>query len=203
MGQRRAQEGAESRRAPRERAAPPRHRRAGQRPAPGAPAKDLPRLALRGSTDEDLLEDFAPHFHRVVRARLLESRQDRKRRVGRLLALVAWHTDVLGHGVEKAEIAEVVAVFRKAAVGAAPQAVGWARKIESPLSRQMKGEFRIGLEWRALRAYGDRSFRSGARAKMRQHDRSGAFSLDRRWTTVLEPLWVINRDFRLGLSQPI
>jgi len=65
------------------------------------------------------------------------------------------------------------------------------------------GEIRIGLERRTLRTYGDRSLVLRARAKMHQHDRSGAFSLDRRPTTVRQVPDDINPQFRLGLSQPI
>jgi hypothetical protein len=180
LGQRGAEDGGQSGRAAREGAAPSRDGRASQRPPPGAPAKRAPRGAFRGASDEDLLQNLAANFHRVVRAGLLEGRQGRERGVGRLRALVAAHCDVLGDGVEKDEVAEVVAVLGKAAILTAAQTMRRTRQIESSLPRQAAREFGIGLERRAFRAYGDRSFRSSARAKMRQHDRSGAFSLDRR-----------------------
>jgi hypothetical protein len=147
--------GAESARAARERAAPPRHGRARQRPAARTPANRLPRGALGRASNEDLLQDLAANLHGVVGSRLLKGGLGRERRVGRLPALVARYADVLGDGVEEYEVAEVVAVLREAAVGPAAQAVRRARKVESPFPRQVSGEFGIGLERRAFRAYRD------------------------------------------------
>lgn len=189
--------------APRERSTPSRHGRASERPASHALRERPPRGALGGAADEHLLERLAADFDGVVRAGLLERGKRREEGVGLSPALVTLDADVLGDGVEEHEVAEVMAVLRESALGAAPDASRRAREYEPALGGEMPGKLRIGLERRARRAYGDRSLVLCARAKMRQHDRSGAFSLDRRGTTVRQAGGGVNFEFRLALSQPI